>query len=63
MFGAPELLIILIVAVLLLFGSKKIGDLGKSFGRFTSEYKKGKMEAEKEIKEIQKDTQEENERK
>jgi sec-independent protein translocase protein TatA len=38
--GAPELLIILAV-VLLLFGSKKLPELARSMGRATKEFRKG----------------------
>lgn len=38
--GAPEILIILAVA-LLLFGSKKLPDIGRSLGRGIKEFKSG----------------------
>jgi sec-independent protein translocase protein TatA len=38
--GVPELLIILVV-VLLVFGSKKVPELARSLGRATKEFKKG----------------------
>jgi sec-independent protein translocase protein TatA len=38
--GAPELLIILVV-VLLVFGSKKLPELARSMGRATKEFRKG----------------------
>lgn len=41
--GVPELLIILVI-VLLLFGSKKLPDLARSLGRSLSEFKKGREE-------------------
>jgi len=52
MIGVPELLLILVVAGLVFFGEKKIGGFGKALGRFTGEYKKGKMEVEKELDEM-----------
>ena len=57
MIGPTEIIIILVAAVILIFGSKKIGEFGRSLGRFNSEYKKGKMEAEKELKAIQEETE------
>lgn len=53
MIGATEIIIILAVVLVLLFGAKKIGEIGKSLGRVGAEYKKGKMEAEKELKDLQ----------
>jgi sec-independent protein translocase protein TatA len=41
--GAPELLIIL-AAVLLLFGAKKLPDLARSLGKSSREFKKGMAE-------------------
>lgn len=38
--GAPELLIILVV-VLLLFGSKKVPELARSLGQSIKEFRKG----------------------
>lgn len=54
--GIPEIIIILVAVVILFFGAGKITDLARGMGRFTGEYKKGKAEIEKEIKEIQENT-------
>lgn len=56
--GLPEIVIILIALVILLFGGKKITELARGMGRFMGEFKKGKMEAEKELKEIEKEIEE-----
>ena len=57
MLGATEIIIILIVAGLILFGSpKKAGEIARSLGKFSSEFKKGKKEIEKEIEGIKKET-------
>jgi sec-independent protein translocase protein TatA len=48
--GLPEIVIILVAVVILFFGGEKIGELAKGLGRFSGEYKKGKMEVEKELK-------------
>lgn len=50
--GVTEIIIIFAVFVVIFFGGKKITGLGKSMGRFTGEFKKGKMEIEKELKEL-----------
>lgn len=56
--GIPEILIIFAVIAVVFFGGKKITGLGKSMGRFTGEFKKGKMEIKKELKDL-KETSEE----
>lgn len=53
--GLPEIVIILVVIGVLFFGGKKITELGRSLGRFSGEFKKGKTEVEKELKEIEKE--------
>jgi sec-independent protein translocase protein TatA len=58
MIGITELIIILIVAGVVFFGSQKISELGRALGRFAGEFKKGKMEVEKELKEIEKEVEE-----
>ncbi len=58
MIGISELIIILVAAGIIFFGGKKIGELGRGLGRFTGEYKKGKMEVEKELKEVKKEGEE-----
>lgn len=52
--GITEISIIVLV-LLVLFGSSKIGEFGRALGRFTSEFKKGKMEAEKELEKVKKE--------
>lgn len=58
--GLPEIVIILVVIGVLFFGGKKITELGRSMGRFSGEFKKGKTEVEKELKEIEKEEVKEN---
>ena len=48
--GIPEAIVLLLVFGILFFGSGKILDFAKSLGRMTGEFKKGKMEIEKELK-------------
>lgn len=50
-----EIVIIVVVLGIIFFGSKKITDLAKSAGRFSGEYKKGKMEIESELDKIKSD--------
>ena len=45
----PELLIVLVVVVLL-FGSKKVPELARSLGRATREFKKGQNEDGDDVK-------------
>jgi sec-independent protein translocase protein TatA len=52
MIGFTEILIIGVIALIILFGGKKITEIARGMGKFSSEFKKGKMEAEKELKEI-----------
>ena len=53
--GFPEIIIILIAVVILFFGGKKLSELARGVGRFSGEFKKGKMEVEKELKEVEKE--------
>ncbi|MBM3251022.1 MAG: translocase [Candidatus Nealsonbacteria bacterium] len=54
--GLPEIIIILIAIGILIFGSKKVIEFARSLGRFSGEFKKGKMEIEKELKEMEKES-------
>ena len=49
--GGNEVLIILVAAALLFFGARKIPEFAKSLGRAMGEFKKGRLEVEKEIQE------------
>ena len=53
--GLPEVTIILVVIVVFFSGAEKIGDIARTLGRFTGEFKKGKVEMEKEIKKAEKE--------
>ena len=58
MFGADfasfiagqEWIFIIIIAVVFIFGAKKIPELAKTFGKAKGEFEKGKIEGEKELK-------------
>lgn len=53
--GINEILIILVLAAVFIFGAKKIPELAKTFGKAKSEFEKGKMEGEKELKKFKED--------
>jgi len=48
----PELIILVIVIGVLIFGVKKIPQLAKTFGKAKGEFEKGKIEADKELKDF-----------
>ena len=50
--GGSEWIIVIVAAGVLLFGAKKIPELAKTFGKAKGEYKKGEIEADKELKEF-----------
>lgn len=53
MLGIGEILIIVLAIGILLFGGKKIIEVARSMGRFSGEFKKGKKEVEREMKEAE----------
>ncbi|PID59273.1 MAG: twin-arginine translocase TatA/TatE family subunit [Ignavibacteriae bacterium] len=52
--GAPEIVLI-IVAIVLLFGAKKIPELAQGVGKGMKEFKKAIKDVEEDISEIKKD--------
>lgn len=48
--GIPEIVLIVLAAGVLFFGSGKIVELARSLGRASGEFKKGKQDIEKELK-------------
>jgi len=48
-----DLLILIIVILIVFFGSSKIPEIFRSLGRATGEFKKGQLEAEMEIAKMQ----------
>ncbi len=47
-----EWIILIIIAVVFIFGAKKIPELAKTFGKAKGEFEKGKIEGEKELKDF-----------
>ncbi len=50
--GGQEIIILVIVIGVLIFGAKKIPELAKTFGKAKGEFEKGKIEADKDLKEF-----------
>ena len=50
--AGQEWIIIIVLAAIFIFGAKKIPELAKTFGKAKGEYKKGEIEADKELKEF-----------
>ena len=50
--AGQEWIFVIIIAVVFIFGAKKIPELAKTFGKAKGEYKKGEIEADRELKEF-----------
>jgi sec-independent protein translocase protein TatA len=50
--NSVEVIIIILIGVILIFGVKKIPELAKSFGKATTEYEKARIEARRELQQI-----------
>ena len=50
--AGQEWIVIIVLAVVLIFGAKKIPELAKTFGKAKGEFEKGKIEGEKELKDF-----------
>jgi sec-independent protein translocase protein TatA len=48
----PEMIILVVIIGVLLFGAAKIPQLAKTFGKAKAEYKKGEIEGDKELKDF-----------
>jgi len=53
--GINEILVIVVIAAVVIFGAKKIPELAKTFGKAKSEFEKGKIEGEKELDDFKKE--------
>jgi len=60
--GIPEVIVILVIA-LLIFGPKKLPELGKSLGKGLTSFKKGLSEASDEFKTELNETEDEKKKK
>ena len=47
-----EWIYIIVIAVVFIFGAKKIPELARTFGKAKGEYEKGKIQGDKELKEF-----------
>lgn len=54
--GFPELIVILLIAVLL-FGARRLPEIARSMGKAMNEFKKGIKEVEKDVSDSQEDVQ------
>jgi sec-independent protein translocase protein TatA len=50
--GINEILVIVVLAAVFIFGAKKIPELAKTLGKAKGEFEKGKIEAEKELDDL-----------
>ena len=50
--GGPELIILVVIIGVLIFGAAKIPKLAKTFGKAKSEYRKGEIEGDNELKDF-----------
>ncbi len=49
MLGSTEIIVLVVVIGVLIFGAKKIPELAKTFGKAKGEFEKGKIEADKDL--------------
>ena len=52
MLGSTEIIVLVVVIGVLIFGAKKIPELAKTFGKAKGEFEKGKIEVDKELKDF-----------
>ncbi len=57
MLGSTEIIVLVVVIGVLIFGAKKIPELAKTFGKAKGEFEKGKIEAEKELKDFKEEVE------
>ena len=55
-FTPTDTIILIIIAIILIFGASKLPEIFRSLGRATGEFKKGKLEAEMELAQLQQQT-------
>src|ERR1051325_8926904 len=47
--NATEVIVIIVIAIVVIFGAKKIPEIARSLGKASTEYEKSKIEAKREI--------------
>ena len=47
--NSAEVIVIIVIAAVIIFGAKKIPDIARSLGKASTEYEKSRIEAKKEI--------------
>ena len=52
MLGSTEIIVLVVVIGVLIFGAKKIPELAKTFGKAKGEFEKGKIQGDKELKDF-----------
>jgi sec-independent protein translocase protein TatA len=50
--NSVEVIIIILIGLIIIFGAKKIPELAKSFGKATTEYEKARIEARRELQQV-----------
>ena len=50
--GYETIIIVVIIVGALIFGAKKIPELARTFGKAKGEFEKGRLESEKELKDL-----------
>ena len=50
--GSTEIIVLVVVIGVLIFGAKKIPELAKTFGKAKGEFEKGKIQGDKELKDF-----------
>ena len=53
--AGQEWIFIIVIAVVLIFGAKKIPELARTMGKAKGEFEKGKIEGDKELKDFKED--------
>ena len=52
MLGSTEIIVLVVVIGVLIFGAKKIPELAKTFGKAKGEFEKGKIQVDQELKDF-----------
>ncbi len=52
MLGSTEIIVLVVVIGVLIFGAKKIPELAKTFGKAKGEFEQGKIEGDKNLKDF-----------